>query len=155
MADNFTPIAGLPIDGFVDKQIKARQNLLGNKNFSPSDLNYLNSNSAWIKMASSVYVTDEKIQNYISQKEDLNRLQYLDIDQETGKGTNLAKRFVLFNGTGIDGDRAGVRTTNSETDIFGNYAYGFGGNEFGPSPMPGIISFETNNTGIVTGKQIF
>ena len=145
MADNFTPIAGLPIDGFVDKQIKARQDLLGNKNFSPSDLNYLNSNSAWIKMASSVFVTDEIVQNYINPGSEKNRLQLLDLDQEINSGTNLARRFVLFNGTGIDGNRAGVRTTNSETDIFGNYAYGFGGNEFGPSPMPGIISFETQN----------
>ena len=125
--DNFTPIVGLPVQEFVSKQVDARQRLLGKKNLNSNEINYINANSAWIKMASSIYITKELLKE-INEKGVIQatktRLANLDLD-EKWLGTALAEEFVLFNGVGMEGDKAGVRTCAKRTTndvVFCNYA---------------------------------
>lgn len=99
---------------------------------SPEEILYLNANTSWCKLVSSVDVIDKSI----LQNASLSKVPGID-------GNNLAKQFVLFNGTfnTDEGDqKSGIDTTKS---ILGyNYAYGIGGTDFGLRPMMGIQSAE-------------
>lgn len=71
-------IIGNEIPKYVKEQITKRQKVYGsgvNQNRTPEQIQYLNSNTSWIKLASGVYVTTN------------------------GIGSSLAKNNVLFNGT--------------------------------------------------------
>jgi hypothetical protein len=58
-------IIGQPLDGYVVNQIKARQNLHGSgvrfieNERTPDQLNILNSNTSWIKLASGVFIDND------------------------------------------------------------------------------------------------
>jgi hypothetical protein len=111
-------------EGFPDeiiKQIDQRQKILGSVDRNNETLTWMNSKTGWVKMVSSVNVTQAGIRN----------LPYT--------GDELAKNFILFNGTTstITGARGGVWNGIDNLD---NYAYGLGGTEFGLRPMPGINS---------------
>ena len=93
-------------------------------NRNNEQLTYLNSRTGWCKMVSSVNI-----------KKPLRNITLLE--------AQLAKAFVLFNGT-----------TNEDTNIQrggiwpgvgdpNSYAYGVGGTAFGLRPMPGIKSATT------------
>ena len=114
-------------EGFPEEivnQIKERQTIYGSINRNNEQLTYLNSRTGWCKMVSSVNI-----------KKPLRNITLLE--------AQLAKAFVLFNGT-----------TNEDTNIQrggiwpgvgdpNSYAYGMGGTAFGLRPMPGIKSATT------------
>jgi len=114
---------------FVRKQVEQRELFYGKKERDPQTLVYLNSNTSWIKLVSSVNI-------------DPNSQKYKDLEIPEGfGGAELAKRAVLFNGTSFqDTQFSGISRENS---ILNNSVYGFGGNQFGLSPMPGITSITT------------
>jgi hypothetical protein len=127
-------------EGFPEeiiKQVDQRQKRYGSgytQNRTPEEIVFLNANTSWCKLVSSVNITDKNV----LQDESLRNIQNIE-------NNNLASKFVLFNGT-IDQSgnnpiqRAGVDTTR---DLLGNgKAYGIGGIEFGLRPMMGIQSAE-------------
>ena len=110
-------------EGFASeiiKQVEQRQNIYGSINRTNEQLNYLNNRTGWCRLVSSVDV-----------KESVRNLRDRD--------ANLAKNFILFNGTSIQGglQRSGVWPGTNDPS-FNDYAYGMGGTEFGLRPMPGI-----------------
>jgi predicted chitinase len=126
-------IVGEGIDPIISEQIRIRQRVYGSINRSIEQLEYLNARTAFAKLVSSVNITDKFNPTSAELKAILGRIQ----------GNNLAKDFVLFNGT-QDADtvagRAGIARNGS---IINNNAYGLGGLEFGIRPMPGIVSATT------------
>tara|TARA_R100001443_G_scaffold41079_1_gene54484 strand:+ start:4410 stop:8693 length:4284 start_codon:yes stop_codon:yes gene_type:complete len=143
-------MANLLGDGFsnyVRKQIIKRQEVHGKQNRSQKELAYLNSRTAWIKLVSGVSI-------------DNSRLKMLGLQGVFSEGLSLAKEFVLFNGTskvktksnGSNGkitQREGIfkGPLSNRNSFKNNFAYGLGGVEFGPSPMPGIVDMQINHAG--------
>jgi hypothetical protein len=140
-------VIGEEIRGYVKNQINARQTLhgsgVGHTNTSRTDkqINLLNSNTSWIKLASGVSVNEA-------------RLKDIGLDPSLSD-TILAENFVLF--SGVSRIRKNIveginETTQEITEEFstqleqregflprdGNSSYTYG--SFGFSPMPGIIS---------------
>ena len=154
-------IIGQPLDDYVAKQIQARQNLHGNgvrfefNERTNDQLNILNSNTSWIKLASGVYIDDENR---------LKELGFTTTERANLKGMGLAKKYVLFNGTSEYDDydliqRQGFKASNfkSVTDgaisldnrdssyIYSRYRNATKethGSDSGYNPMPGIISMD-------------
>jgi hypothetical protein len=122
-------IIGEGFDKYVRDQIKVRQEKLGKVNRSNEDLVVFNSSAPWIRLASSVNITDEDSQ--ISEILGSNFSQY--------KGNKLAKNFVLFSGVSDSEGKMpfGVASSNG---LNLNKSYGFGGLENGLVPLPGIES---------------
>jgi hypothetical protein len=124
-------------DGFlepINKQVVQRQKIYGSgyaKGTSRSNENllYLNANTSWCKLVSSVNILDETI---------IQNQSVAGIKNAGGNG--LARQFVLFNGVkDVDaGPRSGIDTSNSLSG--NNRAYGIGGTDFGLRPMMGIKS---------------
>jgi hypothetical protein len=124
-------------EGFPDeinKQVVQRQKIYGSgyaKDTSRSHENliYLNANTSWCKLVSSVNIDDVKT------------IQNQSIVSIRGiKKEGLARKFVLFNGVkDVDkGPRSGIDISGSLDG--NNHAFGIGGNEFGIRPMMGIKS---------------
>ena len=136
-------IIGEEIEGYVASQINARQRLHGSGtpvgdltvsngalDSNPSypdrttaQLNILNSQTSWIKLASGVSVNSSRL-------------------AEIGVNTSfqdmgLAKEYVLFAGTSRVGDGKTVQREGFQPQQ-ANSSYTYG--EFGYVPMPGIIS---------------
>jgi hypothetical protein len=122
-------------------QISQRQKVYGSgytpgTSRTPEEIIYLNANTAWCKLMSSTNITN------------LNVLNNPTIKDLGLTGNELAKRFVLFNGTSIYDKRTttfrgGVTDTNNPLGVDSkgdNMAYGIGGNDFGIGPMMGIQS---------------
>jgi LAS superfamily LD-carboxypeptidase LdcB len=133
-------------EGFPEeivKQINVRQNKKGtfnrNTGGDPTLLVWQNSNTGWVKVVSSVDLTDERKNIFPA------------FAPAFLGGSSLAKKYVLFGGvTDFTGgeDKTNAREGISRiTDVKDpNYihsprAYGIGGLEFGLQPMPGITSF--------------
>ena len=128
-------------EGFPEEiinQVSKRQKIYGSGYTStsrtPEEIVYLNANTSWVKLVSSVNIDNPKI----IQDQSLSTLG------DSIKGNALAKKFVLFNGVnGTPSDqRSGIALNQ---DILGNNlikdnAYGIGGTEFGLRPMMGIKS---------------
>jgi len=118
----------------ITEQIKQRQKVYGSGyaagiSRTPEEIVYLNANTSWVKLVSSVDIANQDLINTPSLK-----------NIPGIKDNELARRFILFNGTEGQGYRfrAGLSPTN---DIFGDEsAYGIGGTEFGYRPMMGIQS---------------
>tara|TARA_R110001583_G_scaffold29871_1_gene103947 strand:+ start:5948 stop:9430 length:3483 start_codon:yes stop_codon:yes gene_type:complete len=124
-------IVGQSLDPYVGKQVNKRQEVYGGG--APGDtrtldeITYLNSRTAWIKLASGTSMTGERLKLLKKGGNELVSNQ---------EGTALAKNNVLFNGLSRkQGDkligRSGITGVNK--------AYGVGGTDFGFSPMPGIV----------------
>lgn len=124
-------IVGENFPTFVKKQVDSRQKVYGKKDRDVKDLQYLNNRTPWIKLGSSIDIDE------FSKK-------YKDLGGEY-RGNELAKQLVLFGGS--QNDIEGVADLNFNINRSGrdslSTAYGFGGLEFGQSPMPGIESVET------------
>ena len=139
-------IIGEPFKNYVAEQINVRQEIYGSGTTlsprTPEQIQYLNSRNAWVKLASSVYIDSEE--------KGEKRLQQINLPQSF-KGTSLAREYILFNGIGRKGDKAGIISPNNP-----NGAYGIGGTEFGYSPMPGIIdaNIESLNRGSIKKSTI-
>jgi hypothetical protein len=135
-------ILGEPFKKYVVDQINQRQEAHGSgTNGDVRDLDqltYLNSKTAWVKLASGVFVTDER------RKEEKLR--------EGFDGDTLAKRNVLFGGTsdmyeseilkqrGTDADNS-LNITNKKWGTYNVNAFS-DPSEFGLVPMPGITSVD-------------
>ncbi len=135
-------IIGEQLRGYVRDQIKARQEAHGSGTNGSSrtleQLSYLNSKTAWVKLASSVRVTPERLE-----------------EEEIRGGfawESLAKHHVLFSGTStlLSGslDPRGTMSSSTDGNIWGaqNGTYNVNAStkpsEFGLAPMPGITSVE-------------
>jgi hypothetical protein len=134
-------IIGEPLSKFVQDQIKKRQEVQGsgvNSYRTPEQISYLNSKTAWIKMASAVEISTKRLEA-----------------EGLRSGFNeagLAKYAVLFDGTSrLDGKiltpRGSVLGKNGIWDYYdGAYSVNASksGNisEFGLTPMPGIESVD-------------
>ena len=133
-----------PLSKYVVSQIKTRQKahgsgIVGNTR-TPEYLSYLNSSTSWVKLASGVDISKERL---ISEGM-----------SDSFSGINLAKNRVLFGGTSrIDGEKLTQRGTstnpaqNNITDYYtGTYNVNQNQNntslEFGPVPMPGIVGVD-------------
>jgi len=124
-------------DGFlepINKQVIQRQKIYGSgyvegTSRSYENLLYLNANTSWCKLVSSVNILDESI---------IQNQSIAGIKNVGGNG--LARQFVLFNGVkDVDaGPRSGIDTSKSLSG--NNRAYGIGGTDFGLRPMMGIKS---------------
>jgi hypothetical protein len=113
-------------------QVSQRQKVYGSgysngSSRTPDQLKYLNTNTSWVKLVSSVDITTQDI---ISNK---SLRSIPDIS-----GNRLAQQFVLFNGVQeYNVLREGIDFGNN---LVSKKAYGIGGNEYGPKPMMGITS---------------
>ena len=142
-------IIGEGINKTISEQIKIRQKIYGSKNRSIEQLEYLNSRTAFVKLMSSVNITDD----FDPTSSELKSIK------DSIKGNILAREFILFNGTSqaevdkVTPQRSGLVRNNS---IINQYAYGLGGLEFGPRPMPGIIdvNIKTENRGSLKTSTI-
>ena len=128
-------ILGEPFKEYVDKQIKKRQEIHGKVNRTTEEISYLNSTNAWIKLASGVSLTQERL--------DLLKTEYGNpLVTTTNPGKELAMKNVLFNGVTSMGGTNLVNTPEEDlnekeyfkqqqrTDFLGpNGAYGMGGSE--------------------------
>jgi len=115
-------VVGQDIEPWVATQIEARQKVHGSgidKNRTPEQIAYLNSNTSWIKLASSVYVSKSS------------RLINSGLNSSFD-GMELAKNNVLFGGTSVF---KGSSLTQKE-----NFTQVYQDSDFGPVPMAGIIS---------------
>jgi hypothetical protein len=132
-------IIGSNLDTWAINQIKLRQRLLGANPRDSKVLSWVNNRTAWIRASSPVSISPDKSKELTGEK-----FRYA--------GRQLAKEFVLFNGTvglleTVTGNpslgftpiqKAGVTDDNT---IINDFAYGFGGNTpQGIVPMPGIES---------------
>ena len=145
-------IVGEPFKKYVSDQIDVRQSVFGSgldgTNRTPQQLQYINGSNAWVKMASSVSVDEDNGKDKL--REIFNESETADL-----LGTNLAKNFVLFNGTSFFNNpfqRAGVSSTDSKLNAS---VYGTLGIGFGLQAMPGIQSFtvgHANRGSIRTGE---
>lgn len=136
----------------IINQVEQRQKAYGSGYTSaprtPDQIIYLNGNTSWCKLISSVDVKNIDL---------LNNPTIQDINL---KEDELAKKFVLFNGTSEffgNSDylqRSGI--SNSNTLIGGNSAYGIGGTDFGLRPMMGIqsVSVTHENRGSLRRAQV-
>jgi hypothetical protein len=117
-------VVGEGFPDFTIEQIKQRQKIYGSINRNEQQLSYLEARTGWCKLISSVNV-----------KKPLRNINLLEED--------LAKAFVLFNGTTNEGtniQRSGIWPGTGNPN---NYAYGMGGTAYGLRPMPGIKSAST------------
>ena len=109
-------------------QVNQRQSQYGSINRSNETLNYLNNNTGWVKLVSSVDLTKEVADN-----------RGVDLS-----GAELAKAYVLSGG--VAPLKGGIARNGSITN---SNAYGLGGTEFGLRAMPGITkaSIKTETRG--------
>lgn len=142
---------------YVKSQIKARQEILGKPLKSSEDIAWSNGKTSWVRLASSVDISDSQVPfyNFDEEKYDSKsnngaefRQEYLDLNGY--EGNTLSKQLVLQGGAlKVDSSkRFGV--TNSTSNLpDSEFNYGYGGNDFGLKAIPGISDFsvKTNNKG--------
>ena len=164
-------IVGGPLDQTTVNQLKVRQEIAASGygdspiKRSPKVKNFLNNRTAWVKFASGVDIAgkyaSEKIKN-IFEGSGIN----IDTDDPATLGLlneNLAKRFILFNGTSTlnvtnNWDfRFGVASSNNYQDTFNtDILYGGIGQDRGLQPFPGItdLKVKTLNRGSIRKATI-
>lgn len=114
-------VIGENFDKYVTDQINKRQEILNFKfGRSQEQLNLFNSSSPWLKIASSVNVTEDKIRE-------------LDLPLSL-VGSNLAKNGILFGGK-LNGDQRIIEETDFERSLRYDYGHAFS-SEFGITPLP-------------------
>ena len=142
-------IIGQPLDGYVVDQVKARQTLHGSgvrfdeNERNPDQINILNSNTAWIKLASGVSISKDRLKD----------LGFNETERSNLNGMGLAEKYVLYAGVssydnGKLTQRQGFNPSYNDTEN-SSYIYskntnttGNQGADMGFVPMPGIISME-------------
>lgn len=118
---------GKEISPYVAAQINVRQKKFGLSKRSTEDLSLLNSRTCWIKMASSVSVTDPAIWDDTSVTGD-------------NDGISIPKKYVLFNGTSEYNKKSSPLKQRSGIKKEG--AYDTLDPDFGIVPMPGLTSLK-------------
>jgi hypothetical protein len=147
-------IIGEELEGYVIDQILLRQSLHGggvnNSSRSDNQLNVLNSNTSWVKLASGVSITNGKR---------LKEIGFTQTQVEDNIKLGLAKNNILFGGTaklvdvkGRDFDKLQQRSGFLPRDAQSSYTYG----SYGFSPMPGIESADvkTLNRGSIKKSTV-
>jgi hypothetical protein len=140
-------IVGEEIPKYTTDQIRVRQNLHGKGSplsglRNASEISLLNSNTSWVKLASGVSVTQDKLKSL-----NLNSSEYV--------GMGLAKSHVLFGGVStLSGDSTNqwLYPKQFNTGLSG-YSHS---TDFGIVPMPGIIdvSIKTLNRGSIKKASV-
>jgi len=143
---------GLPFAPWVKRQIEVRQEALGKYNkISSKDLQYYNTKTPFLRLASSVNLTNEGPGGTELENSVLKKLIALGYNPEDITDDALAKKCILQGGVVstsgtnddpiFDGLKFGL---NNGSSIY-NGSYGFGGiSERGYVPMPGIINANVN-----------
>jgi hypothetical protein len=138
-------LIGEPIPDYVKSQIQTRQASYGSGSlpgFPRTDeiLLHQNSNNAFIKMASGVSVSIDKLSG------SMNSLGFGAAEVEILQGMGLAKNYVLFGGTAQMGtSKSGEGVLQQKTNFLGNQgAYEYT-KDFGIVPMPGIESLDVKS----------
>ena len=137
-------IVGEGFDSSIRNQVNRRQKTHGSGYLDGTlrtnkELVVLNNNTAWVKLMSSVFI------------DDLTSINNPTIKEFGKRGADIAKAFVLFNGTskyeeanGSTIQRGGIDFTNT----LGGYdnVYGIGGSaDFGLNPMMGITGIDVKH----------
>ena len=143
-------LLGKPFEDYVNEQIERRQKIQGKSERTLDEIQYLSNRNAWIKLASGVEIDENRIKL-------LNKVSPNLLLTNSTPGKSLARQSVLFNGlsnfespifTGATLNnprstnflRSGVKNLNNHNQ---DPAYGVGNvNNFGYSPMPGIIDMD-------------
>jgi hypothetical protein len=126
-------IIGEPFRKYVRKQITQRQKAHGsgvNQNRTPEQLTYLNSKTAWVKLASGI-----KIGSKFPSEPGI----------KASSWATLAKQYVLFSGlSNLKDGKLNPRTNvyNGGKGVYDVNTMGNNSSEFGMVPMPGITSVE-------------
>lgn len=174
-------IVGEPFRNYVSSQITTRQKIHGkgiNKWRTPDEISFLNSQNAFVKLASSVSLTQDRL--------DLITKEYGNLMAKgVPPGKALAMKYVLFNGVTSMGNTKGMskapRSDDSSREFLdfakekeiesfqqtqrqgffsenGSYSNdkSLGGTNFGIVPMPGIISVDSKdlNRGSIKRSQV-
>tara|TARA_R110001592_G_scaffold104597_2_gene294247 strand:+ start:6234 stop:9425 length:3192 start_codon:yes stop_codon:yes gene_type:complete len=142
-------IIGSPFESFVKNQVDIRQTALGQySNIDANSLKYYSAKTPWLRLASSVNLTD------IAGDDDVySRLRNYGFEKNDIINDNLAKNFVLYGGAvSLQDEKSlgdtissfkGLNSGLTDGNVF-NGAYGWGGiRERGYVPMPGITSAQT------------
>ena len=150
-----TNIVGEDHKKYVHDQIKTRQKILGSSLRDNEQLTYINSRTAWIRVVSSIDISDQDIIEYsptgsslISDGGQQYKLNELGLNTSFA-GNNLSSDLSLLAGTTpIDGQlKYGI--VESQFDRANGpaetKAYGFGGPDFGLKAPPGVLQFSTSN----------
>ena len=136
-------LTGSPFSPWVRKQVNARQKVLGKyKNISSEDLQSYTNKTPFLRLASSVNLTNEGPEKdgkkTVLKNSVLKKLaKSLGVPEGDLSSSKLAKSFILQGGA-IAEDHKLQKGLNNGKDLF-NGAYGWGGTEErGYVPMPGI-----------------
>jgi hypothetical protein len=134
-------IIGEELEDYVIDQINSRQKLHGSGAGNDAanirtdqQINLLNSNTSWVKLASGVSVTSDKLRD-------------VGIDPSLS-GMGLAKQYILNSGfSKLSGERLQQREGFLPQQPNSSYTYG----SYGYSPMPGIenVDIKTLNRGSI------
>ncbi len=123
-------LVGLPLDPYVQRQIKLRQQILGNNRVIEDNIGYnvaLNNNkNAWVRLASSVNVNPTSTPF-----------------GENFAGSKLAENFLLIGGVtsmyNLSGGFQGGISTTSDLKESSQFPYGLGSvANYGFTPIPGL-----------------
>jgi hypothetical protein len=127
-------IIGEPFKPYVSEQINQRQKVHGSgaagNNRTPEQLTYLNSKTAWVKLASGI-----KIGSKFPQEAGI----------KASSWATLAKQYVLFSGlSDLKDGKLNPRTNvyNQGKGVYDVNLMGNNSSEFGLVPMPGIVDAE-------------
>jgi LAS superfamily LD-carboxypeptidase LdcB len=128
-------IIGEGFPNVINNQVKKRQEIYGSGYSSsprtPESIMYLNANTSWVKLVSSVNIDNKTV------------LLNKSLSTIPGIGDNkLAEKFILFNGTNENPANQRSDITLNQDILGNNNAYGIGGTEFGLRPMMGIKKAE-------------
>jgi len=148
-------IIGKPHLKYVQDQIKLRQEILGKKSRTSSDIAWMNGKTSWVKLTSGVDISDQNIAVYNTGSSEWQtvpnggaefRSKLLEIPEYSGN--ELSSQMVLQGGVlNEDGSQKfGVSKTDS---LLPNNTSNYGFGKFGAQAMSGITSFtsETTNKG--------
>lgn len=148
-------LTGSPLDQYVQDQIKIRQQFLGHspelKALEPYRVIHNHNKNAWVRLASSVDLTESNVINELS-------------SYNIPRGPLMAQQLVLIGGiTSTYGDvefpRGGVvpdKKSNEALFQASKYSYGLGSTDYGLSPIPGLgsVSIQHMNRGAIRKFQI-
>jgi len=156
-------LLGSPFKKYVNDQIVTRQKLFGKKkDLTPNEIQYLNTRNAWVKLASGVNVEQKRLDLLKANGNDLvkgvtpgfdlgiknvlfnglssfGQLDENEIQKMLDLGHFSGKRSVFDNSKFSKKNYYNYNQQQREGISGPNSAYGVGGTEFGPSPMPGIV----------------
>lgn len=137
-------ILGGPLDDGVIKQLNLRKNVVSKVNTrTPADIAYLNSNTGWVKVTSSVDRSTNKLISYSGQFS-LNNGVSTEVEvRQTDRDNSNAKNFKLEGGTTQGQSGFQPRAAFVLGDDKSSYKTSESG-EYGFVPTPGITNFSVS-----------